>query len=102
MRLVSPDEREFTALFGPEIRNVWVCSPWITSAGVDLLLKSLRNSNPADLTQIELWVRLNAQDRLAGLTDYFAIDQLLSWIKREGRQTTVIIRTAEELHAKAV
>jgi hypothetical protein len=34
MRLLRPSEAELFSLFSGVVRNVWVCSPWISSRGV--------------------------------------------------------------------
>ena len=41
-------------------------------------------------------------DREAGLTDYFALDRWMTWIKAQASNVTITVRTAEHLHAKVI
>ncbi len=100
MRLVFPSHDEFLRLFGPRTRTVWICSPWVNTDGAALLHQALARCTLPLLKGLEVWVRLNVQDRQAGLTDYFAIDQLLEWIGREAPHLNITIWTAPNLHAK--
>jgi phosphatidylserine/phosphatidylglycerophosphate/cardiolipin synthase-like enzyme len=102
MRLLCAAKEDLFALFGTNVRNVWISSPWISTDGVDLLRQAIERMGPRGLSVVDVWVRLNLQDRWAGLTDYFALDKLAEWLRKEGPGVRVTFWTSASLHAKIV
>lgn len=100
MRLIRPNRNELLALFGKEVRGIWVCSPWISAAGVKMLRESLHRCDLTILKEFELWIRMDARDQQCGLTDYSAVNMLLNEIVRSADSARISLWTAPNLHAK--
>src|SRR6266567_8768014 len=100
MRVVAPAPNDLASLFGPETRTIWVCSPWITTDGVDLLRRALDGSEQKLLWSFELWLRLSEQDR--EVTDYGAIDEFFDELRTAAQDLAISIWTSPRLHAKVV
>jgi hypothetical protein len=100
MRIIQPNASELAALFGPGARTAWICSPWISAEGSSLLKDAFARCDLGNLTQVELWIRLERQAREIGLTDFQAVDKLLRWLREQSQNVRVAIWTAPNLHAK--
>jgi phosphatidylserine/phosphatidylglycerophosphate/cardiolipin synthase-like enzyme len=102
MRLIRPNREELTALFDKRVRSIWVCSPWISTAGSELLRVCLGRCDLSTLLSFELWTRLDSNDYRFGFSDYPAVNRLLEQIRGQAQKTQISIWAAPNLHAKIV
>lgn len=100
MRLIRPSKAELRSLFGSDIRTVWVCSPWVSSQGVEYLRACLESVNMSELASLEIWLRVNFQDFQAGLTDYKGLSSLVAEVRNRAPRATISIWQSDRLHAK--
>ncbi len=80
-------------VLGASAQRVLVCSPYITSAGVDHLFDAL-----PDNVSLELITRLSPSDWASGISDPEAIKALLALWHDAGNQTN--LHVMQRLHAK--
>ncbi|MDI1437115.1 phospholipase D-like domain-containing protein [Polyangium sorediatum] len=102
MRLVRPSAHELEALFGPATRSIWICSPWITTDGARLLGSALSRCTLNRLVAVEIWMRIEEEERAAGFNDYVAVDALLRRLDVEAPSARVTLWSASQLHAKVI
>jgi phosphatidylserine/phosphatidylglycerophosphate/cardiolipin synthase-like enzyme len=102
MKLARATPAELDAIFAEDTRSVWVCSPWVTRDGLELLKAAMARCNISLLWSFELWTRVDQTEREAGITDYDAIDAFFQFLEEEAPDLKIAIYTAPRLHAKAV
>lgn len=102
MRIVRPTSKDLHKLFGPSTRNVWCCSPWITSEGVDLLRAGFKRCSVSLLWTLEVWLRIEEDEREVEITDFTGVLKLLQKLNEEAPDLTISLYSAPNLHAKAV
>ena len=100
MRLIRPNKTEFLALFGPDVKSIWICTPWVSTEGVQYLREGLDKTSPTCLREIELWIRLNSKDYELGLSDYICLAELMEEIVDRVPDLKFSIWSSDNLHAK--
>jgi phosphatidylserine/phosphatidylglycerophosphate/cardiolipin synthase-like enzyme len=100
VRIVAPNPAELSALFGPDTRSVWLCSPWITTDGIALLRSAMERCRPKLLSQFELWIRMSEPDR--AITDYPGTDQFLKSLRTSAPNIETAVWSGARLHAKVI
>ncbi|XHH09849.1 MAG: phospholipase D-like domain-containing protein [Candidatus Bathyarchaeia archaeon] len=98
MNVVRPNEKTLERLLEKGTESIILVSPFISPAGLKEILRIL-NSRPSHLKELEMWIRLSAQDHENGLTDYQILLDFLKHVKNN-LKVTVKVRYSEKLHAK--
>jgi phosphatidylserine/phosphatidylglycerophosphate/cardiolipin synthase-like enzyme len=102
MRIIRPDVTELAGLFSQSTRDVWICSPWVSRQGVDLVKTALASCDLSRLNKFELWMRLKPEDQEQGLTDFGAVRSLLLMLQEQSPQLQMLLYTSPVLHAKVI
>lgn len=90
-----PRMEDLSAVVGDVDKTLFVCSPYITASGIDVLERSLKV--PPSL--VEVWTKFDGKDWLTGASDP---DALLDFLERLPSKTKKRIRVSNALHAKLV
>jgi hypothetical protein len=101
-RIGFPRMEDLEWVFSRPWSRVLICSPWIPTAGVKAIRRCLDiSSTNLGEKYLELWLRISPEDAVHDQwTDIVALKHLIDEIESKENSPKIILRTADQLHAK--
>lgn len=100
MKILRPNKESFALLIKEKPRNIFICSPWISTEGVTMLKETILSRDLSELESFEIWFRITFDDFVFNRTDYRGLTEFCQQLNNICEPNKLSIRHNEKLHAK--